>query len=87
VIVTTASRTSLKLRGEPVSVSASPTQDDHAAAAPSAIVTTTSRKHRIKDGSTLPMELPLSRKPIERDGADYKRLKTAIKRRLRGADE
>jgi hypothetical protein len=30
------------------------------------------------------MELPLSRKPIERDGDDYKRLKTAMTRRLRG---
>jgi hypothetical protein len=45
---------------------------------PRAIVTTTSRKHRIKNNSTLPMELPLSRKPIERDGADYKRLKAGI---------
>jgi hypothetical protein len=30
------------------------------------------------------MELPLSRKPIERDGDTYKRLKTAMTRRLRG---
>ena len=84
VIVTTTSRKQTKPRGEPVSVSVSRAQDDHAAAAPSATVTTTSRKHRIKDGPTLPMELPLSRKPIERDGDDYKRLKTAMTRRLRG---
>jgi hypothetical protein len=30
------------------------------------------------------MELPLSRKPVERDGDDYKRLKAALARRLRG---
>jgi hypothetical protein len=30
------------------------------------------------------MELPLSRKPVERDGGDYKRLKVAMTRRLRG---
>jgi hypothetical protein len=35
----------------------------------------------------LPMELPLSRRPVERDGDDYKRLKAAMARRLRGADE
>jgi hypothetical protein len=44
-----------------------------------AIVTTTS----ISDGPPLPMELPLSRKPVERDGDDYKRLKGAMARRLR----
>ena len=49
-----------------------------------AIVTTTSRKQRISDGPPLPMELPLSRKPVERDGGDYKRLKAAMTRRLRG---
>jgi hypothetical protein len=42
-----------------------------------AIVTTTSRKRRISDGPAPPMELPLSRKPVERDGDDYKRLKAA----------
>ena len=42
-----------------------------------AIVTTTSRKRHISDGPPLPMELPLSRKPVERDGDDYKRLKAA----------
>jgi hypothetical protein len=82
-IVATASRKPSKLRGEPVSVSASPAaQDDRAAAAPSAIVTTASWKHRIKDDPTLPMELPLSRKPIERDGDGYE--KAAMTRRLRG---
>jgi hypothetical protein len=84
VIVTTASRKQTKLRSEPVSVSASSAQEDRPAAAPSAIVTAASRKHRIKDGPTLPMELPLSRKPVERDGDTYKRLKTAMTRRLRG---
>jgi hypothetical protein len=52
-----------------------------------AIVTTSSRKRRISDGPPLPMELPLSRKPLERDGDDYKRLKGAMARRLRGDDE
>ena len=37
---------------------------------------------RRSDGPHLSMELPLSRKPIERDGDDYKRLKTAMARRL-----
>ena len=49
-----------------------------------AIVTTTSRKRHISDGPPLPMELPLSRKPVARDGDDYKRLKAAMTRRLRG---
>ena len=39
------------------------------------------------DRPHLPMDLPLSRKPVERDGDDYKRLKAAMARRLRGADE
>jgi hypothetical protein len=82
-VVTTARRKPSKLH-EQVSVSASPAQEARSAAAPSAIVATVSRKHRITDGPTLPMELPLSRKPIERDGADYKRLKAAMTRRLRG---
>jgi hypothetical protein len=49
-----------------------------------AIGTTTSRQRRISDGAPLPMELPLSRKPVERDGDDYRRLKAAITPRLRG---
>ena len=49
-----------------------------------AIVTSASRKRRIVDGPTLPMELPLSRRPAEREGDDYKRLKAATTRRLRG---
>jgi hypothetical protein len=49
-----------------------------------AIVTSTDRKRRISDSPALPMELPLSRKPVERDGDDYKRLKAAMARRLRG---
>ena len=48
------------------------------------VVTTISRKRHISDGPPLPMELPLSRKPVERDGGDYKRLKAAMTRRLRG---
>ena len=42
------------------------------------------RRKRRSDGPHLPMELPLSRKPVERDGDDYKRLKAAMARRLRG---
>jgi hypothetical protein len=50
-----------------------------------AIVTATSRKQRREaDRPHLPMELPLSRKPVERDGDDYKRLKAAMTKRLRG---
>jgi hypothetical protein len=49
-----------------------------------AIAPTTGRKRRISDSPPLPMELPLSRKPVERDGDDYKRLKAALARRLRG---
>jgi hypothetical protein len=49
-----------------------------------AVVTTTSKKRRISDDPPMPMELPLSRKPVERDGGDYKRLKAAMARRLRG---
>jgi hypothetical protein len=30
------------------------------------------------------MELPLSRKPVEREGDGYKRLKAAMTQRLRG---
>jgi hypothetical protein len=48
-----------------------------------AIVTSTGLKRRVSDGPPLPMELPLSRKPVERDGDDYKRLKAAMARRLR----
>jgi hypothetical protein len=33
------------------------------------------------------MELSLSRQPVARDGGDYKRLKSAMARRLRGDDE
>jgi hypothetical protein len=51
------------------------------------VVTSTDRKRRVSDGPPLPMELPLSRKPVERDGDDYKRLKAAMSRRLRGGDE
>ena len=41
-------------------------------------------KRRSVDRPHLPMELPLSRTPVERDGHDYKRLKAAMARRLRG---
>jgi hypothetical protein len=30
------------------------------------------------------MDLPLSRKPVEREGDDYKRMRDAMARRLRG---
>ena len=46
-------------------------------------IVVTARKRR-SDGPHLPMELPLSRKPVERDGDDYKRMKAAMARRLRG---
>ena len=35
-------------------------------------IVTAGRKRRSVDGPHLPMELPLSRKPVERDGDDYK---------------
>jgi hypothetical protein len=48
-------------------------------------IVTTGRKRPSKaDRPHLPMELPLSRKPVERDGDDYKRLKAEMTRRLRG---
>jgi hypothetical protein len=49
-------------------------------------IVTTARKRR-SAGPHLPMELPLTRKPVERDGDDYKRMKAAMAGRLRGADE
>ena len=54
--------------------------------APKPAIVVTARKRR-RDGPHLPMELPLSRKPVERDGDDYKRMKAAMVRRLRGDDE
>jgi hypothetical protein len=53
-------------------------------AAPATIVTTRGRKRGAADAPHLPMELPLSRKPVEREGDTYKRLKAATARRLRG---
>jgi hypothetical protein len=52
-----------------------------------AIVTASGQKRRVSGGPQLPMELPLSRKPVERDGDDYTRLKAAMTHRLRGDDE
>jgi hypothetical protein len=52
--------------------------DDHKPA-----IVTAKPKRRLPDGPPLPMELPLSRKPVERED-DYKRLKAAMARRLRG---
>jgi hypothetical protein len=52
-----------------------------------AIVTTGRKQRREADRPHLPMELPLSRKSVERDGDDYKRLKAAMARRLHGAGE
>jgi hypothetical protein len=52
-----------------------------------AIVTSTDRKRRVSDGPPLQMELPLSRRPAERDGDDYKRLKAVMARRLRANDD
>jgi hypothetical protein len=64
-------------------IAAPPANDDRRPA----IATTSSKKRRIGDGPPLPMELPRSRKPVERDGNDYKRLKAAMARRLRGGDQ
>jgi len=50
---------------------------------PPAIVTT-SPKPRISDDPNLPTDLPASRKPVEREGDDYKRMRDAMARRLRG---
>jgi hypothetical protein len=80
---TVTARKPSKLRGEPVSVS-----EDRSAAAPAAIVTTPGRKQpAAADAPHLPMELPLSRQPVERAGGDYKRMKASMTRRLRGDDE
>ena len=64
--------------GKSAAVSAGPSSP---ATKPAIVVT--ARKRR-SDGPHLPMELPLSRKPVERDGDDYKRMKAAMARRLRG---
>ena len=62
-----------------------PTNDaDKPPPRPAAIVT--AKRKRRTDGP-LPMELPASRKPVkpvEREGDDYKRMKAAMARRLRG---
>jgi hypothetical protein len=64
-----------------------PANDDpKSAMATKPALVTAGRKRRTQDGPHLPMELPLSRKPIERDGDDYKRLKASMARRLRDAD-
>ena len=52
-----------------------------------AIVTTARKRRSVENRPHLPMELPLSRKPVEHDGDDYKRMKAAMARRLRGANE
>ena len=70
-------------RGAARVIAQPPANDDHKPA----IVTTTSKKRRIGDGPPPQMELPLSRQPVEHGGDDYKRLKAAMARRLRGADE
>ena len=49
-----------------------------------AIATTGRKRRSVEDRPHLPMELPLSRKPIERDGDDYKQMKAAMARRMRG---
>ncbi|HXB49523.1 MAG TPA: hypothetical protein VNW50_17300 [Streptosporangiaceae bacterium] len=65
--------------GESVAASA---ESSSPATKPAIVVT--SRKRRRSDGPSLPMELPLSRKPVVRDGGDYKRMKAAMTRRIRG---
>jgi hypothetical protein len=49
------------------------------------IATTGRKRYSVTDRAHLPMDLPLSRKPVEREGDDYKRLKAAMARLLRGA--
>jgi hypothetical protein len=63
--------------GKSAAVSAEPTSP-----ATKSAIATNNRKRR-SDGPHLPMELPLSRKPIERDGDEYKRMKAVLARRLR----
>ena len=46
----------------------------------SASVTAKEKPHR----TVRQMDLPLSRKPVEREGDDYKRMRDAMARRLRG---
>ena len=48
------------------------------------VIVTTSPERRIADSPHLPMDLPVSRKPVEREGDDYKRLTARWQRRLRG---
>ena len=63
------------------------TEPAPATATKPAIVTTGRKRRGETDRPHLPMELPLSRKPVERDGDDYKLLKAAMARLLHGADE
>ena len=48
-----------------------------------AIVAPTRPKRGAAEAPHLPMELPLSRKPVERAGGDYKAMKAAMAGRLR----
>ena len=51
---------------------------------PKPVIVATNPKRRIADGPVRQMDLPLSRKPVEREGDDYKRMRDAMARRLRG---
>ena len=62
---------------------APPANDDRRPAPATKPAIVAAARKRRSDGPHLPMELPLSRKPVERDGDDYKRMKAAMARRLR----
>jgi hypothetical protein len=50
---------------------------------PKPATTTTSRKQPAAEGPHLPIKLPLSCKPVDRAGGDYKAMKAAMADRLR----
>ena len=66
---------------------APPANDDRRPETKPVIATTGRKRYSVTDRAHLPMDLPLSRKPVEREGDDYKRLRAAMARRLRGVDE
>ena len=78
-----------RLRAEaPDDPKPTPANDDRKPTQPlPAAIVTAKPKRRIPDGPPTPMELPASRRepvPVQRDGENFKRLKAAMTRRLRG---
>jgi hypothetical protein len=71
--------TARQSKAEPAAVTAPPPANDDGKPAPKApaIVSTASRKRVASDAPHRPMELPLSRRPVERKGDDYQQLKAA----------